>query len=151
MKLSRILPIAALVAALPAARAVAQDSTKPTLPPPTMGNPSYQTPTPNQQQDWYQQRMTALLKGITLTAQQKAKVDSIQLKYKEQLPPMPDPTARPNDPSQPTQRPDSAQQAMLIMILDRQDAEVRAALKSDQQKVWDKNKKDWAQSHTPVG
>jgi hypothetical protein len=150
MKLSRLLPIISL-AALPLAQAMAQDTTKPTtpVPPPTTESPSYQTPAV--QNDWYQQRMNALLKGITLTSQQRAKLDSIQMKYKDQLPPMPNPTVKPNDPANPTQRPDSAQQSMLLMILERQDGEVRAALKSDQQKIWDKNKKDWQQSHTPIG
>lgn len=155
MKWTRIIPIAAIVAAAPAALA-AQDTIKP-APPPTQQNPApmYQQTTPQRQDstNWYQQRTTALLKGITLTAEQKAKVDSIQLKFKDQLPPMPNQTQRQNDPNNPatTQHPDSAQQSMLLMVLERQDNEIRTALKPDQQKIWDKNKQEWKQKRTPVG
>ena len=155
MKWTRLIPFAAFAVAAPAALA-AQDTIKP-APPPTQQNPMpqmyQQTPQRQDSTNWYQQRTTALLKGITLTAEQKAKVDSIQLKFKGQLPPMPNQTQRQNDPNNPspTTQPDSAQQSMLFMVLERQDTEVRAALKPDQQKIWDKNKNEWKKNRTPVG
>jgi hypothetical protein len=155
MKWTRIIPFAALAIVAPAALA-AQDTIKPAPPPTEQNHPMpqmSQLPTQDSTQlTWYQQRMNSLLKGITLTSEQKAKVDSIQIKFKDQLPPMPNQT-RPNDPNNPnpSTQPDSAQQSMLLMVLDRQDTEVRAVLKPDQQKVWDKNKQEWKKSKIPVG
>jgi len=134
MKLTHLIPLAALAAATPAI-ALAQQPVA----------------TPSATQDFYRQRTNALLNGIMLDSKQAAKVDSIQAKYREQLPPMANQGQKPNDPYPSAGRPDSTQQSMMMMILERQDTEIRASLKSDQQKVWDKNKKDWNQRHTPVG
>ena len=162
MKWTRFIPFAAIAVAAPAALA-GQDTIKPTTPPTQQQYPHMQMPAQDStQQDstnWNQQRTTALLKGITLTAEQQATVDSIQKKYKDQLPAHQ--TERQNDPSNPsrndpsnpstTQQPDSAQQSLLLMVLERQDTEVRAALKPDQQKIWDKNKQELKKQTTPVG
>jgi hypothetical protein len=155
MKWTRLIPFAAFAVAAPAALA-AQDTIKPAPPPTEQNHPMpqmNQAPTQDSTQlTWYQQRMNTLLKGITLAPEQKTKVDSIQLKFKDQLPPMPNQT-RQNDPNNPhpSAQPDSAQQSMLLMVLERQDTEVRAALKPDQQKIWDKNKQEWKKNRTPIG
>jgi hypothetical protein len=150
MHWTRIITVAGLVIATPAA-AAAQDTIKPTPPPPTQQQPQYQD---NQmrQADWYGERNKALMKGITLNSQQQAKVDSIHTKYKDQLPPLP--ADQPGQPQQMPQHPDSATNALLMIILERQDNEVRAALNPEQQRVWDKNKMDWKKNQsqrTPVG
>lgn len=75
-----------------------------------------------------QRRMERLLQGITLTADQKAKVDSITAKYRAQMPPF-----TPGTP------PDSATRAKMRSLMGNQDEEIRALLTADQQKVWDKN------------
>jgi len=73
-------------------------------------------------------RMQRLLQGITLTAAQQAKVDSITTKYRAQLPPF-----------TPGARPDSATRAKMRTLFGNQDEEIRALLTPDQQKVWDQN------------
>ena len=73
-------------------------------------------------------RMQRLLQGITLTAAQQAKVDSITAKYRPQMP-----AFTPGSP------PDSATRAKMRALLGNQDEEIRALLTSDQQKVWDQN------------
>jgi Spy/CpxP family protein refolding chaperone len=73
-------------------------------------------------------RMQRLLQGITLTAAQQAKVDSITARYQPQLPAF-----------TPGSVPDSATRAKMREVYDHQDAEIRAALTPDQQKVWDAN------------
>jgi Spy/CpxP family protein refolding chaperone len=73
-------------------------------------------------------RMQRLLQGITLTADQQAKVDSITAKYSAQLPPF-----TPGTP------PDSATRAKMRTLFGNQDEEIRALLRPDQQKVWDQN------------
>lgn len=75
-----------------------------------------------------ERRMQRLLQGITLTADQKAKVDSITTKYRAQMPPF-----TPGTP------PDSATRAKMRALFGNQDEEVRALLTPDQQKVWDQN------------
>lgn len=73
-------------------------------------------------------RMQRLLQGITLTADQQAKVDSITAKYRAQLP-----AFTPGSP------PDSATRAKMRALFGNQDEEIRAVLTPDQQKVWDQN------------
>ena len=75
-----------------------------------------------------QRRMQRLLQGITLTAEQQAKVDSITAKYRPQMP-----AFTPGTP------PDSATRAKLRALYGNQDEEIRALLTPDQQKVWDQN------------
>lgn len=75
-----------------------------------------------------ERRMQRLLQGITLTADQKAKVDSITTKYRAQLPPF-----TPGTP------PDSATRVKMRALFGNQDEEIRALLTPDQQKVWDQN------------
>jgi Spy/CpxP family protein refolding chaperone len=73
-------------------------------------------------------RMQRLLQGITLTAAQQAKVDSITAKYRPQMPPF-----------TPGAPPDSATRAKMRALFGNQDEEIRAVLTPDQQKVWDQN------------
>ena len=75
-----------------------------------------------------ERRMQRLLQGITLTADQKSKVDSITTKYRAQMPPF-----TPGTP------PDSATRAKMRALFGNQDEEIRAVLTPDQQKVWDRN------------
>jgi len=75
-----------------------------------------------------QRRMQRLLQGMTLTAEQQAKVDSITAKYRGQMP-----AFTPGTP------PDSATRAKLRVLFGNQDEEIRALLTPDQQKVWDQN------------
>ncbi len=75
-----------------------------------------------------QRRMQRLLQGITLTAEQQAKVDSITAKYRAQMPPF-----------TPGTRPDSATREKMRTLFGNQDEEIRAVLTPDQQKVWDQN------------
>ena len=121
-----ITAVAALaVFAVVAPQAQAQDTTK--------------TQTPTVQQG-HPQIFDVLLKDITLTDAQKAKLDTIANTYRDQLP-----TA------------DSAQMDSTTMqkrrdIIERAAVEVRAALDPEQQKVFDKNLADarqrWAQKPT---
>ena len=73
-------------------------------------------------------RMQRLLQGITLTAEQQAKVDSITAKYRAQMPPF-----------TPGALPDSATRAKMRTLFGNQDEEIRALLTPDQQKIWDRN------------
>jgi Spy/CpxP family protein refolding chaperone len=75
-----------------------------------------------------QRRMQRLLQGITLTAEQQAKVDSITTKYRGQMP-----AFTPGTP------PDSATRAKMRVLYGNQDEEIRTLLTPDQQKVWDQN------------
>ena len=75
-----------------------------------------------------ERRMQRLLQGITLTADQRAKVDSITTKYRSQMP-----LFTPGTP------PDSATRAKMRALFGNQDEEIRALLTPDQQKVWDQN------------
>ncbi|MCU0634648.1 MAG: hypothetical protein MUE41_07225 [Gemmatimonadaceae bacterium] len=73
-------------------------------------------------------RMEMMLKGITLTADQQKKVDSIQTAAREQMPPM-----TPGSPPAPEER----QKRMEMMR--KTDTDVRAVLTPEQQTIWDKN------------
>ena len=76
-------------------------------------------------------RMQMLLNGITLTAAQQAKVDSIQKDYQAKMPPM-----------TPGQMPDSAGRAQRMELMRQQNMAIRAVLTADQQTVFDKNVAD---------
>ncbi len=86
---------------------------------------------PGGRQGFAQRRMEMLLQGITLTAAQKAQVDSIQKAYQAKMPPM-----------TPGQMPDSATRAQRMELMNKQDADIRAVLTTEQQAVWDKNVAD---------
>ncbi len=75
-----------------------------------------------------ERRMQALLKDITLTAAQQAKIDSIRARYAAQLPAF-----------TPGTRPDSATRVKMREVFRQQDDEIRGLLTADQQKTWDKN------------
>lgn len=114
---SRLTLMAAVLLALAAAPAVAQN---PQGPPPGGGR-----------QGFGQRRMQLLLNGITLTAVQQAQVDSIQTVYRAKMP-----TFTPGAP------PDSAARAQRMEMTGKMDADIRAVLTPEQQTVWDRNVAD---------
>ena len=73
-------------------------------------------------------RIAILMQGITLTAEQQAQIDSIQVRYRSLMPAM-----TPGTP------PDSASMAERRALMARQDAEIRAVLTAEQQVVFDRN------------
>src|SRR5881296_2501952 len=73
-------------------------------------------------------RMQLLFRGVTLTAQQEAKVDSIQAQYRAQMP-----AFTPGSP------PDSATREKIRGLFRRELADLRAVLTADQQAAFDKN------------
>ncbi len=73
-------------------------------------------------------RMQAMLEGITLTAAQQTQVDSIVARYAAQMPAF-----------TPGQAPDPAAMQTRRELSQRQDAEIRALLTTEQQAVWDRN------------
>ncbi len=75
-----------------------------------------------------QRRLDMLLQGITLTAQQQAKVDSIKASTQKEMPAF-----------TPGQRPDSATRAQMRTVMMKQDSSVKALLTPDQQQIWDRN------------
>lgn len=79
--------------------------------------------------------MAMLMANITLTADQQAKVDSIQAKYREQMMAM-----RGGGP------PDSTTMAKMREMTNKQYDEIRGVLTEEQQKVFDENRK-----HLPTG
>jgi hypothetical protein len=90
--------------------------------------------------------MAAMFEGITLTADQQVKVDSIQAKYRaERQKLMPNGMA--GGP------PDDATRAKMMEMMDKQSAEIRAALTADQQKIFDANveKRKQMMSRGPQG
>lgn len=88
-------------------------------------------------QGFAQRRMQMLLTGITLTADQQAKIDSIQKNYQGKMPAF-----------TPGQMPDSATRAQRFELMRQQDMDIRAVLTTDQATVWDKNVADM-QARTP--
>jgi Spy/CpxP family protein refolding chaperone len=72
--------------------------------------------------------MQALLNGITLTAEQQAKFDSIQTAFRAQMPAF-----------TPGQAPDPAAMQQRREMMTRQDSTLRAVLTPEQQQVWDRN------------
>ena len=83
-------------------------------------------------------RQKLLLRGIKLTTQQQAKVDSLQARFDEQLPAM-----------LPGAPPDSALMERMRMVFEKHDTELRVALTPDQHKVFDKNREELRRQ--PVG
>ncbi len=79
-------------------------------------------------------RIERLLTGITLTAEQRTKVDSIQKAYEAKMPAM-----------TPGQMPDSASRAQRMQLMQEQDAAIRGVLTSEQQAIFDKNVADMRQ------
>lgn len=79
-------------------------------------------------QGFGERRMQMLLKDITLTPEQQAKVDSIRARYRAQMP-----AFTPGGP------PDSATREKMRAVLRHEDDEIRAVLTADQQKTWDRN------------
>lgn len=75
--------------------------------------------------------MEMAFKGIDLDATQKAKVDSIVAKYRGEMPAM-----TPGTP------PDDATRAKRREVMEKQQADIRAVLTPDQQKVYDQNMAD---------
>ena len=116
---SRLTLVVAALLALAAVPAVAQNPQGP--PGGRMGGPG----------GFAQRRMQMLLTGITLTADQQAKIDSIQKNYQAKMPAF-----------TPGQMPDSATRARRSELMRQQDMDIRAVLNTDQQAVWDKNVAD---------
>ena len=106
---------AALVLAVAAMPAVAQ---QPGPPPSGMGGPG----------GMGGRRMAALLTGITLTAEQQARVDSIAALIRAQMPAF-----------TPGQMPDENAMQQRRTLSARQDSLVRALLTPEQQAIWDRN------------
>ena len=75
-----------------------------------------------------ERRMEMLFKGITLTPAQRAQIDSIRARYRGQMPAF-----------TPGAAPDSATRQKMREQFQRHNAEIRAVLTPDQQKVWDQN------------
>jgi len=75
-----------------------------------------------------QRRLQELLQGITLTADQQKKVDSISAAARAKMPAM-----TPGTP------PDSGTRAMMRGIMQQSNSDIRAVLTPDQQTIWDKN------------
>jgi Spy/CpxP family protein refolding chaperone len=82
--------------------------------------------------DYQQRRMQMMFKDITLTPAEHTKVDSIMAVYRAQMPPRPAPGTPP----------DSAAMAARRSLMDKQNADIRAALTNEQQPVFDKNIQD---------
>ncbi len=74
-------------------------------------------------------RMQMLFNGITLTAQQQAKVDSIEAAYRPRMQAL----------FTPGQRPDSAGRARMADLRKQENADLRGVLTPEQQTVFDKN------------
>ena len=73
-------------------------------------------------------RMAALLEGITLTAPQQGKFDSIQTAYRALMP-----AFTPGSP------PDSAARARSMELRGKREADLRTVLTAEQQAIWDRN------------
>jgi Spy/CpxP family protein refolding chaperone len=73
--------------------------------------------------------MQMLFNGITLTAQQQAKVDSIEAVYTPQMRAL----------FTPGQPPDSAARARMTELRNNEDRDLRAVLTPEQQTIFDKN------------
>ena len=73
-------------------------------------------------------RMQMLFEGITLTPDERAKVDSIQARYRRQMP-----SFTPGNP------PDSATREKIRGLFRREMEEIRTVLTADQQQIFDRN------------
>lgn len=78
-----------------------------------------------------QGRPNPALKGIDLTPAQQAKLDSISAKYRTMMPAM--------TPPSPGTPPDTAAMMKRREMMTQRNAEIRAILTPDQQKMFDKN------------
>ena len=87
-----------------------------------------QNPPPGGPGGFGQRRMQMLLNGITLTAPQQARFDSIQAAFRAQMPAF-----------TPGQAPDSAAMQQRRQLMARQDSSLRTVLTPEQQQVWDRN------------
>lgn len=114
LKPGRILIAAALLLPLAALPAAAQS---PGSPPHTegQGRPG-------------DRRINELLKGITLSAPQTARIDSIRAAYRAKMPHF-----------TPGVMPDSATRAQGRGLMRQANEEIRAVLTDDQRKIWDQN------------
>lgn len=83
-------------------------------------------------------RMAALMNGITLTAQQQARVDSIVASFRAQMPAF-----------TPGQAPDSTAMQLRRVLSARQDSTVRAVLTPEQQAIFDQNLQQMPQRMPP--
>ena len=83
-------------------------------------------------------RMTALMNGITLTAPQQARVDSIVASVRAQMPAF-----------TPGQAPDSTAMQLRRVLSARQDSTVRAVLTPEQQAIFDQNLQQMPQRMPP--
>jgi Spy/CpxP family protein refolding chaperone len=113
---SRIAVVTAALLAFSAAAAIAQA-------PPPAGAPQGQGAG-----GFAARRMQALLQGITLTAPQQARFDSINTAFTNSMPAM-----------TPGTRPDSAAMAQRREMGQKRDADLRAVLTPEQATVWDTN------------
>ncbi len=75
-----------------------------------------------------ERRMEALFEGITLTTDQRAKVDSIQKHFRQQMPAI-----------TPGSRPDSATREKMRGLFRQHLDDIRAVLTADQQRTFDRN------------
>jgi Spy/CpxP family protein refolding chaperone len=83
---------------------------------------------PPPQHDEMSRRVTTLLAGITLTPEQRARVDSLVADTRSQMPAV-----------APGTRPDSATATRIQELLMRQDSLIRGVLTSEQKLVFDRN------------
>ena len=111
----RLAVVATAMVAMSASVAVAQN------PPPASGM--------GQGQQGPGRRMQMLFNGITLTAQQQAKVDSIEAVYTPQMRAL----------FTPGQPPDSTARARMTELRNNENRELRAVLTPEQQAIFDKN------------
>jgi Spy/CpxP family protein refolding chaperone len=110
--------IAALGSAmLLCATALAGQATTPAGGPPAPGGGSFG-----------ERRMQMLFQGITLTAQEQAKVDSIRASFRSQMP-----AYTPGTP------PDSATREKMRGVMDQENTAIRGVLTPEQQQVFDRN------------
>ena len=124
MKVRFAVLAAALALAVSAMPAVAQ---QPGPPPGGMGGPGGAG-----------RRMAALMNGITLTAPQQARVDSIVAGFRAQMPAF-----------TPGQAPDSTAMQLRRVLSARQDSTVRAVLTPEQQAIFDRNLQQMPQRMPP--
>jgi Spy/CpxP family protein refolding chaperone len=75
-----------------------------------------------------QRRLAELLKGITLTASQQSRIDSITAASRAKMPPF-----------TPGTKPDSATRHQMRSLMQETNKEIRAVLTDDQRKIWDQN------------
>jgi Spy/CpxP family protein refolding chaperone len=96
-----------------------------------------QTPTPSPaplrqadqpKQDSVHGRLDRLLQGITLTPEQRARIDSIHARHLAMVPVLP-----------PGGQPDSTARAQMHRHMELAEAEIRALLTAEQRQVWDRN------------